>query len=336
MKKKQILNVVVTGGCGFIGSKLINSLLARKGFKLRAFDNFSVGNIQNLGYRSVGLSPISAVKPSDWTNELEVFEGDVTNAQELTNVLEGADCVVHLAANTGVQPSISDPIADATVNILGTLNVLEACRMNGLRRFVFASSGAPLGDQIPPLHEEMAPRPASPYGASKMSGEGYCSAYYHAFGIETVALRFGNVYGPGSFVKESVIAKFIRNILSGEDIIIYGNGSQTRDFVYIDDLTDAIYSSIVASNIGGEIFQIATRTETTVSEIAQVIFAEFKKRGIYSRSKIKYRELPKGDVKRNYSNTDKAKRILNWSAQFDIDSGVAKTIEYFLFDVLEK
>ena len=163
-----------------------------------------------------------------------------------------------------------------------------------------------------------------------MSGEGYCSAYYHSFGIEAVALRFGNVYGPGSLAKESVVAKFIRQALAGEDIVIYGDGNQTRDFIFIDDLTDVIHRSIVTNGIGGEIFQIATQAETTVSEIARGVLEAMQNRGLTSQSVLQYADLPKGDVVRNFSDTTKARRLLNWSAKTSVDVGIAKTLDYFI------
>src|SRR5262249_16844775 len=154
-------------------------------------------------------------------------------------------------------------------NVVGTLNYLEACRRLGVRRFVFASSGAPIGDCEPPLHEEMPGHPVSPYGASKLAGEAYCSAYRHSFGIETVALRFGNCYGPLSSHKNSVVAKFIRQALAGQPWEIFGDGCQTRDFIYVQDVTDAIIRAATVEGIGGEVFQIATNSETTVLELAE-------------------------------------------------------------------
>ena len=133
-----------------------------------------------------------------------------------------------------------------------------------MKRFVFASSGAPVGEVKLPIHEELAPHPVSPYGASKLAGEGYCSAYYRTYGLETVALRFGNVYGPGSTHKGSVVAKFIRQALAGETLEIYGDGTQTRDFIYVDDLIKAIWQASRVPNIGGEESQIATNRETTL------------------------------------------------------------------------
>jgi len=192
---------------------------------------------------------------------LELVVGDVTEKSLALNVCKGADAVVHLAASTGVIPSVEDPEQDFASNVVGTFNYLEAARLNGIGRFVFASSGAPLGEQVPPVHEEMVPHPISPYGAGKLCGEAYCSAYHGSFGLETVVLRFGNVYGPHSKHKGSVVAKFIRHIMASEPLPIYGDGNQTRDFIYVEDLTEAILLALNRADVGGEIFQIATHRE---------------------------------------------------------------------------
>ena len=179
--------------------------------------------------------------------------------------------MIHLAANTGVLPSIQDPTADCSTNVLGTLNFLEASRKSAVKRFDFASSGAPLGEQTAPIHEEMVARPISRYGASKLAGEAYCSAYCGSFGLETVALRFGNVYGPRSNDKGSVVAKFVKHIIAGKPLTIYGDGNQSRDFVYVEDLVQAVLLALERPGIGGEIFQIATYKEHTVLEVAETL-----------------------------------------------------------------
>ena len=212
-------------------------------------------------------------------------------------------------------------------NVIGTFNLLEAARIQKVERFIFASSGAPIGECEPPIHEEMAPHPVSPYGASKLAGEGYCSAYFRTFGLETVALRFGNVYGPGSTHKNSVVAKFIKQAIEGHTCEIYGDGNQTRDFIFIEDLIDAILKASVA-DIGGEIFQIATNKEHTVNEVAELLKAQLQLHSI--DMKVKHGQHRIGDVKRNFSDTSKADKILGWQAHVGFEEGIKQTIEWFL------
>ena len=208
------MKFLITGGCGFIGTAFATHLLADSGHSIRVLDNLSGGSVADL--EQVGaVTHLSAGDDfSDWSAPLALHVGDILDPVAIDRALTGADVVIHLAANTGVPQSVADPMQDCRTNVLGVLNMLEGCRAAGVGRFVFASSGAPLGVQIPPLNEEMAPRPASPYGASKLAGEGYCSAYYHCYGIETVALRFGNVYGEGSGKKGSVVAMVARRGIS--------------------------------------------------------------------------------------------------------------------------
>jgi len=241
---------------------------------------------------------------------------------------QGADVIVHLAANTGVPKSVEDPRADCMNNVVGTFNYLEAARNNKVRRFIFASSGAPAGEVEPPIHEEMAPHPVSPYGASKLAGEGYCSAYFRSYGVETVALRFGNVYGPGSGHKSSVVAKFIRQALEGQPLEIYGDGSQTRDFIYIDDLIDAVWRAATMPGVGGETFQIATNAETSVREMLDLLVPILERNGL-NVPPVQYSERRLGDVMRNYSDTSKAKIMLGWGAKMLLKVGLSKTVKYF-------
>jgi len=215
------------------------------------------------------------------------------------------------------------------LNVVGTFNYLEAARLNSVGRFIFASSGAPAGEVEPPIHEELPLHPVSPYGASKLAGEGYCSAYNKTFGIDTVMLRFGNVYGPGSLHKSSVVAKFIRQAVDGETLEIYGDGSQTRDFIYIDDLVSAVLLASKAPNIGGETFQIATSKETTVGEMAEILVNALSDAGL-KNIKLSHTEKRLGDVMRNYSDTSKAKRLLGWAAKSNLEYGIKKTVRYFI------
>lgn len=319
---------LITGGCGFIGTSLIRALKAQGGHYIRVLDNLSTGTRADLSLVA-DFSEKSGVDLTEKAGKVELVVGDILDETITQVVANGVDVIVHLAANTGVGPSVVDPRRDCMANVLGTFNMLEAARHNQISRFIFASSGAPAGEVEPPIHEELPPHPVSPYGASKLAGEGYCSAYKHSFGIDTVALRFGNVYGPGSVHKNSVVAKFIREALEGETLEIYGDGTQTRDFIYIEDLTKAITLAAIEQGIGGETFQIASNRETTIGEIAEQLVDILRQKGIQNPNVING-ETRVGDVKRNYSDTTKARTRLNWQPEMTLTDGLAATLDYFL------
>ena len=321
-------NVLITGGCGFLGTSLVKKLLNLGVTKIRIIDNLSVGSKSDL----FQISKFIEVKPENIKGPptgLELVVGDIQEINLAMKVTQGINVVIHLAANTGVGPSIENPEADMKINVSGTFNYLEASRINKISKFVFASSGAPVGEINPPIHEEIAPHPVSPYGASKLAGEGYCSAYKRTFGLDTVTLRFGNVYGPGSARKLSVVAKFIKKAMDGKPLEIYGDGAQTRDFIYIDDLIDAIILASKKNNIGGETFQIASSKEITISEMTNKLINELKLQGIENVS-IKNSSKRIGDVRRNFSDTSKAKNNLGWDAKVDLKKGLFETVKYFL------
>lgn len=319
---------LITGGCGFIGINLIDYLIKENPHaKIRVLDNLLVGTRRDLH----DITPFSEKDVSTLNNcpeEMELVVGDVRNEETCLKCCKGVDIIVHLAANPGVALSVENPKTDMEANVLGTFNMLEAARKNNVRRFIFASSGAPVGEVEPPIHEEKVPKPVSPYGASKLAGEAYCSAYYRSFGIKTISLRFGNVYGPRSTHKNSVIAKFIKNALLGKPLEVYGDGNQTRDFIFIDDLIRAIILS-VNSDIGGEIFQIATCSETTVNNIADKI-----KRSIERQTdktvEVIYGSPRAGDVKRNYSDISKAKKMLGFEPRVNLTEGLKVTFDWFI------
>lgn len=321
---------LITGGAGFIGRSLIDNLLIEGGHRIRVLDNLSVGTREDLaGSKPDFVEAAADAEFAAWDAPITLVVGDILDAPLAKAVTQRADIVVHLAANTGVAPSVEDPIADGKTNVVGTLNMLEACRAENVGRFIFASSGAPLGVQSPPLNEEMAPHPASPYGASKLAGEGYCSAYFHSFGIDTVALRFGNVYGEGSGKKNSVIAKFIKQAMAGVPLEIYGDGTQTRDFIHISDLIGAVRAAAVTPDVGGEVFQIATAMERTVSEVTDMLAAVMVAEGLPKPTVI-YGPSRTGDVARNYSDTRKAAERLGWRTHVELEDGLRRTIRYFL------
>jgi UDP-glucose 4-epimerase len=324
------LNFLVTGGCGFIGVNLISHLLNEKNdHRVRVIDNLSVGKREDLSsigeITEIGKKEIG----EDGPNRRELVVGDIRDGELANVVCQKVDVAIHLAASTGIIFSIEDPMSDCRDNVLGTLNVLEGARKNGVKRFVFASSGAPLGVQKPPIHEEMVARPISPYGASKLAGEAYCAAYHGSFGLGTVALRFGNVYGPYSNHKSSVVAKFIKHILASEPLPIYGDGNQTRDFIYVDDLIQAILLSMDRPNIGGQIFQIATQKEHSVIEVAEEL-NELGNKYMGRKSKIVFEKERKGEIKRNYSDISKARKMLGFEPKYDLKEGLEKTFRWFM------
>lgn len=321
------MNWLITGGCGFIGRNLIQRLIPMENQRIRILDNLTVGTRDDLA-GVCSFTEASLDEQTGWNEEVQLIVGNIIEPADVEAACKGADIVIHLAANTGVGPSVNDPVSDCKTNVMGTLNLLEACRKNQILRFVFASSGAPLGVQVPPLNEEMAPHPASPYGASKLAGEGYCSAYYHCFGINTVVLRFGNVYGIGSAHKSSVVAKFIKKAFQGESLEIYGDGLQTRDYIYISDLISAIYNAATLPDLGGETFQIATSSETTLIELVDKLMLEFDAARV-TRPEVIYSGQRDGDVQRNFSDTSKAKEQLFWESEVGLSDGLAKTIKFF-------
>jgi UDP-glucose 4-epimerase len=325
------MNWFITGGCGFIGTSLIARLSLDTDVKhnIRILDNLSTGTRADLSAVTSFLEVENIDNLSVSLDGVELVVGDILDEDLAYKLTKNIDVIVHLAANTGVGPSVENPRLDCFTNVIGVFNYLDAARINKVPRFIFASSGAPAGEVDPPIHEELPPHPVSPYGASKLAGEGYCSAYNKSFGIDTVMLRFGNVYGPRSLHKSSVVAKFIRQALDGETLEVYGDGTQTRDFIYIDDLVDALILSSHVDNIGGEAFQIASGIETTVGEMTGNLIHVMEQYGI-KNIKVINGETRIGDVTRNYSDTTKAKQRLNWQPKVSQEEGLLKTVEYFI------
>jgi UDP-glucose 4-epimerase len=327
------MNWLITGGCGFIGTNIVKNLVEEGDHLIRIIDNLSVGTQEDLSrvcqfteLEPIELSPQLSVLSPD---HVELIVGDILDTDLALLVARSIDVIVHLAASAGVQESVEGPIKDCNINVLGTLNYLEAARQNNVKRFVFASSGAAVGESEPPIHEEVVPQPVSPYGASKLAGEAYCSAYFRTFGIDTAVLRFGNVYGSLSGHKNSVVAKFIRQAINGEILEIYGDGSQTRDFIHIDDLIHAIRLAVNVGGIGGETFQIATNKETSIAELVQELLPILSAAGIDGVKSV-YTESRPGDVRRNFADTSKARNLLRWQAKVGLAEGLERTVRWFL------
>lgn len=254
--------------------------------------------------------------------------GDVRDFELAKEATEGIDIVVHLAAKTSVLSSFEDPISDMEVNIRGALNYLEAGRINKIRKFVFVSSNAVLGEAATPMDERRGATPASPYGIGKLTGENYCRIFSKSMGLNTLVLRIGNVYGPGSKYKTSVIAKFFQAALKSESLQVYGDGNQKRNFIYVTDVVDGIVKAS-ESNLAGETFQLATELESTINDIAAHI-----KKMVEHKLKIvvDITTTPRNanEVKFSFADPSMAQRLLDWCPQVSVETGLMQTMEYFL------
>lgn len=335
VRTRKMKKWLITGGCGFIGLSLIKSLLKQGNNYIRVIDNLKVGSISDLeevcSFYEVAVDKIISSELSvliDEKKKVEFVEGDILDRNLAKKVVLGFDYVVHLAANTGVAPSVIDPRMDLEVNVIGTFNYLEAAKASNVERFIFASSGAPVGEVTPPIHEETVPHPVSPYGSSKLACEGYCSSFFRTYGLDTVCLRFSNVYGPLSINKESLIAKFIKQAINGDTLEIYGDGKQTRDFIFIEDLVQAIQLAATTPLIGGEIFQIATSKETTLDEVVKHLLPLLTAYGIKDHN-ITFSKTRRGDVLRNFSDTSKAQNVLGWRNRVSLAEGLDETVKWY-------
>ncbi len=318
------MKILITGGCGFIGSNLIDLLLSSGRHEISILDNLSAGNIRYLkeilDSRKLGLSYVDFTK------------GDIRSMSTVKQACKGVHAVVHLAAHAGVVASVENPYYDAEVNVSGTLNLLGAARNAGVGKFVFASSNAVLGVQSPPMDEEKAPRPLAPYGAGKLAGEAYCSAYWGSYGLPTVTLRFSNVYGPWSLHKTSVVSRFIKEGMSNGVFTIYGDGSQTRDFIHSEDVCRVIARVIESDSedIRGETFQLGTGTETKIIELAEIIKGFFR-----GGVRIAHEPGRAGEISRNYSNIGKAVKRLGFRPSVTLEEGVKRVFEWFVYQGTE-
>ena len=334
--------VLITGGCGFIGVNLVNYLLRKQFKSIRILDNLTTGTRENLedALRKNGEiisereNRKTVYKFKDVLNanisshtHIELITGDIRSNDVCLETTRDIDSVVHLAAHAGVIPSIKDPFFDFEVNVQGTLNLLSASVKNRVDKFIFASSNAPLGEQEPPLSEKKVPRPLSPYGASKLACEGYCSAFWGSYGLKTVSLRFSNAYGPYSHHKNSVIAKFIKDSLSKNQLTIYGDGHQTRDFIHVDDISQGIFLCLKARDsdtIWGKALHLGTGKEVSINELASRV-----KKLSKDDPRIAFEPGRKGEISRNYSEISLTKRLLGFQPEVSLDKGLQATFKWY-------
>lgn len=303
-ERKRIL---VTGGRGFVGVNLIRALKAQ--YSVVAFDNM--------------VRP----SPTGWKEGSgEMIVGDIRNLGELTSAMRNVSCVVHLAAYGSVIESVTDPLTNFEINARGTLNVLEAAVKSGVPKVIFASTGGALiGDVSPPVDEESVPRPISPYGASKLCGEGYCHAFAKSYEIEAICLRFGNVYGPHSAHKKGAVTTFIKQILRGQPIVIYGDGAASRDYIHVSDLCAGISAAIERPQAGAAVYHLASGQETTVRDLAWAL----RQIAGVPQHPIDYKPARRGEVLRNFANYEKASRELGFAPHMGLEDGLKATWEWF-------
>jgi nucleoside-diphosphate-sugar epimerase len=283
---------LVTGGGGFIGSHLVERLL-RDGREVRVLDNFATGRRENI---------------AAFAGEVELIEGDVQSYERAHNAVRGCEVVFHLAALPSVPRSIQDPLTSTASNVTGTLNVLLAARDEDVRRVVFASSSA---------------RPISPYGVSKLAAEGYCRAFTQVYGLETVAVRYFNVFGPRQDPLSqyaAVIPRFITAALRDEPPVVFGDGEQSRDFTYIDNTVDGTLLASTAPGVAGETFNVAYGESTSLNQLLDHV-REISGKPVEAT----YRERQPGDLPRSQADISRARESLGYDPQIDLRSGLERT-----------
>ncbi len=298
------MKALITGGAGFIGSHIADRLLS-DGHEVIVLDDFSTGHRENLQQH----------------DRLTVVEGCISDFALVKSLTENVNWIFHKAAVASVQKTIFDPLGSHVINYTGTLNILEAARLNKVERVVFASSAALYGDAPElPKTEDMLPVTLSPYAVDKLASEKACGMYYTLYGVETVCLRYFNVYGPRqdpSSPYSGVISIFADKLDAGQTPTIYGDGSQTRDFIYISDVVEANMRAVVSDEAVGRFMNVATGVQTTLNELLQV-FCDIKHRGFSAN----YEQARKGDIRESYANIETAMRVLDWQPTVELRQGL--------------
>ncbi len=306
--------ILVTGGAGFIGSNLTEALL-NQGHQVRVFDNFSTGKRENLIFD----------KPYPG---LETLEGDIRNVNLCHGAMKEIDYVFHHAALPSVQQSIEDPLTSNGVNVGGTLNLLLAARDAGVKKWVYASSCAIYGDDPTlPKTEGMSQNPRSPYAFQKFIGEEYGKLFFQYYGLETIALRYFNVFGPKqdpNSLYSAVIPRFIDALLHDRSPVVDGDGEQSRDFIYIEDVIQANLLAMTAGHLPGEVINVAFGKRTSINQLIHIL-----KQILGSKRSAIYQAPRQGDIRHSLADIRKGRQLLNFDPKVDIETGLKRTVEYF-------
>jgi UDP-glucose 4-epimerase len=305
---------LITGIAGFIGSTIASRLVAR-GDDVRGVDNFSTGNRENL---------------KSLADQIDFRETDILNLDELREACKGVDCVFHQAAIPSVPKSVKDPLGSNLANVDGTVNVLVAARDAKVKRVVYAASSSAYGDTPTlPKHEEMAPNPISPYAVAKLASEYYMTSFYRCYGLETVSLRYFNIFGPRqdpTSQYSGVLARFITQMLRNEQPTIFGDGEQSRDFTYVENAVDAnlLAAAAPANEVAGKMFNVATGTRSSLNETFKAL-----KRITGYQGEAKYAQEREGDVKHSLADISKARKHLGYSPKIGFEDGLRRTVEWY-------
>jgi nucleoside-diphosphate-sugar epimerase len=304
---------LVTGGAGFIGSHIAHRLL-REGAKVRIVDNLSTGKKERL---------------RDVERCIEFIEDDLADRRVCDRAVQGVEYVLHQAAVPSVHRSIQDPVETNRANIIGTLNLLESCREHGVRRLVYAASSSAYGDtQVLPKKEDMAPNPLSPYALQKFVGERYCKLYDDLYGLETVSLRYFNVFGPSQdpwSEYSAVIPKFATRLQSGQSLVVYGDGEQSRDFTYIDNVVEANLLAIKARRTDGAVINIGCGESLTLNRLIRFLEEILRVQAV-----VDYEPPRRGDVRHSLADISLARDVLGYQPKVTVLEGLRQTVEFFV------
>lgn len=301
---------LVTGGAGFIGSHIVRRLVSDSA-RVRVVDDLSTGQTARL---------------DDLRGSIEFIKGDLADGHICDAVVKGVDYVLHQAAIPSVQRSVKNPVGTNRANVTATLNLLESCRKAGVRRVIYAASSSAYGDtEILPKTEEMRPNPLSPYALQKLVGERYCKLYHDLYGLETISLRYFNVFGPAQDPHSqysAVVPKFISALLAKESITVYGDGEQSRDFTYVDNVVEANLLAIQAKGTTGPVINIGAGERTSLNALIDIL-----ERTIGIKAEVRYEAPRPGDVRHSLADITLARRLLGYEPKVRVEDGLRRTVD---------
>jgi len=310
---------LITGGAGFIGSHIVRQLVG-EGESVRVVDNLSTGQ---------------SIRLKDVRDTVEFVKGDLVDERVSDEVVRGVDFVLHQAAVPSVQRSVCDPTGTNRSNVTATLNLLESCRKAGVRRFIYAASSSAYGDtEVLPKTEGMPPNPLSPYALQKFVGERYCKLYYDLYGLETVSLRYFNVFGPDQDPHSeysAVIPKFVTKLLANEPITVYGDGEQSRDFTYVGNVVEANLLALRAFEVSGNVCNIGCGEHITLNKLIRL-----REEILGVKSNVNYAAPKPGDVRHSLADITRARRLLGYEPKVMVKEGLRRTVQAFMLNGMQR